>query len=89
MDLVPGIVTYFWMTPTKAGTFDILCAELCGTGHHEMRGKVIVETPKAFAQWRAQQTSFGQILAEAPPAAMSILLIKANACIVPTDRSAR
>jgi cytochrome c oxidase subunit 2 len=87
MDLVPGIVTYFWMTPTKAGTFDILCAELCGTGHHEMRGRVVVEPPKAFAAWQAQQTSFGQILAETPPAAMSILLIKANAYIVPASWS--
>ncbi|EPR17352.1 cytochrome C oxidase [Sphingobium indicum IP26] len=89
MDLVPGIVTYFWLTPTKTGTFDILCAELCGTGHHAMRGKVVVETPQAFAQWQAQQSSFGQILAETPPAAMSILLIKANACIVPASWSIR
>src|SRR3569623_1742503 len=33
MDLVPGSVTYVWLTPTRAGTFDILCAELCGMGH--------------------------------------------------------
>ncbi|WP_084439151.1 cytochrome c oxidase subunit II [Sphingobium sp. TCM1] len=84
MDLVPGIVTYFWMTPTKAGTFDILCAELCGTGHHEMRGKVIVETPATFAKWRAQQVSFQQILADAPPAARSAMLVAANACSVPS-----
>lgn len=89
MDLVPGIVTYFWMTPTKTGTFDILCAELCGTGHYEMRGKVIVESPKAFADWQAQQTSFSEILAATPPAAMSIMLIKANACTVPATWSNR
>ncbi|WP_336971063.1 cytochrome c oxidase subunit II [Sphingobium aromaticiconvertens] len=89
MDLVPGIVTYFWMTPTKAGTYDILCAELCGVGHHEMRGKVIVESPKAFAAWQAQQISFGQILAEAPPAALSLLMNRANACITPTIGSIR
>lgn len=80
MDLVPGLVTYFWMTPTKTGTFDILCAELCGTGHHEMRGKVVVDTPRAFADWKAQQASFSQILADMPQAAASIMLIKANAC---------
>lgn len=89
MDLVPGIVTYFWMTPTKAGTFDILCAELCGVGHHEMRGKVIVESPKAFAAWQAQQVSFEQVLAEAPPAALSLLMNRANACITPTIGSIR
>lgn len=89
MDLVPGIVTYFWMTPTKTGTYDILCAELCGVGHHEMRGKVVVESPKAFAAWQAQQISFEQILADAPPAALSLLMNRANACITPTTGSIR
>ena len=89
MDLVPGIVTYFWMTPTKVGTYDILCAELCGTGHHEMRGKVVVETPKAFAEWQAQQTSFSEILADMPKAAVSIMLLKANACTISATRSIR
>ncbi|WP_150291956.1 cytochrome c oxidase subunit II [Sphingobium estronivorans] len=89
MDMVPGIVTYFWLTPIRTGTFDILCAELCGTGHHAMRGKVVVDTPRAFAAWQAQQTSFNQILAEAPPAAMSILILKANACSTPTSWSIR
>ena len=43
MDMVPGQVTYFWITPTRTGTFDVLCAELCGVGHSAMRGSVIVE----------------------------------------------
>ena len=51
MDLVPGIVTYFWMTPTVAGSFDILCAELCGVGHHTMRGTVVVERQAEFDRW--------------------------------------
>ena len=24
MDMVPGMVTYFWFTPTRTGTFDVL-----------------------------------------------------------------
>ena len=32
MDMVPGSVTYFWFTPTRTGTFEVLCAELCGVG---------------------------------------------------------
>ena len=43
MDMVPGIVTYFWFTPTRTGTFEVLCAELCGVGHADMRGKVVVD----------------------------------------------
>ncbi|HEY0446574.1 MAG TPA: cytochrome c oxidase subunit II [Allosphingosinicella sp.] len=64
MDLVPGIVTYFWMTPTRTGTFEILCAELCGVGHHEMRGTVVVEPQAAFDTWMAEQMTFGQVLAQ-------------------------
>ena len=33
MDMVPGMVTFFWFTPTVAGTYEVLCAELCGVGH--------------------------------------------------------
>lgn len=64
MDLVPGIVTYFWMTPTRAGTFDILCAELCGVGHHQMRGTIVVEEQAKFDAWLAEQMTFGQQLAQ-------------------------
>ena len=70
MDLVPGIVTYFWLTPTRTGTFEILCAELCGIGHHMMRGTVIVENGADFDSWLADQPTFSQLMAEAqtPPA---------------------
>lgn len=63
MDLVPGIVTYFWVTPTRTGTFEILCAELCGVGHHAMRGTVVVESEADFNRWMGEQMTFGQILA--------------------------
>src|SRR3546814_16833661 len=53
MDMVPGMVTYFWLTPTRTGTFDILCAELCGVGPAYLRGVVMLETeadPRAWLQ---------------------------------------
>ena len=65
MDLVPGMVTFFWLTPTKTGTFDILCAELCGEGHHTMRGTVVVEEDSAYQAWLQEQQTFGQLSAEA------------------------
>ena len=42
MDLVPGMNTFLWLTPTKTGRFEILCEELCGIGHHMMVGKIYV-----------------------------------------------
>jgi cytochrome c oxidase subunit II len=48
MNLVPGMVTYFWFTPTRTGTFEILCAAYCGVGHPMMRGKVVVDSETAY-----------------------------------------
>ncbi|HTH28557.1 MAG TPA: cytochrome c oxidase subunit II [Sphingobium sp.] len=86
MDLVPGIVTYFWLTPTVKGRFEILCAELCGVGHHEMRGSVVVEPRRDFDAWLARQTSFGQVMAAAGPASLAALLANTNGCIAPARR---
>ena len=61
MDLVPGMVTYFWLTPSRPGTFDVLCAELCGVGHHAMRGAVVVEEESAFNAWLAEQSTFAEV----------------------------
>ena len=51
MDLVPGLVTYVWFTPTRTGNYDVLCEELCGVAHYAMRGKVVVEEERAFQAW--------------------------------------
>lgn len=61
MDMVPGLVTYVWFTPTKAGTFDILCEELCGVGHYAMRGKVVVDEPEAYAAWLERQPTYASL----------------------------
>jgi len=65
MDMIPGMVTYFWITPTRTGSFDILCAELCGVGHHAMRGIVVIEEEGAYKKWLSEQPTFAQSLAKA------------------------
>jgi len=69
MNLVPGMVTSFWFTPTRIGRFDILCAQLCGIGHYNMRGQVVVEEPAAFEAWLARQSTFAATQAPAAPVA--------------------
>ena len=64
MDLVPGLVTYIWFTPTRTGTFDVLCNELCGVGHYVMRGKVVVEEERAFQAWLSSYPTFAQTSAQ-------------------------
>ena len=61
MDLVPGSVTYFWLSPSRTGTFDILCAELCGFGHSQMRGAVVVAEEAAYQGWLEQQRTFAEM----------------------------
>ena len=43
-DVVPGIETEIVVTPTRTGSFSLICTELCGIGHSTMRAPVISET---------------------------------------------
>ncbi|MBN9026599.1 MULTISPECIES: cytochrome c oxidase subunit II [Kaistia] len=61
MDMIPGSVTYYWLTPTRTGSFEVLCAELCGVGHPYMRGLVVVEPEADYQAWLAQQQTFEQM----------------------------
>jgi cytochrome c oxidase subunit 2 len=65
MDMVPGVVTYFWFTPTRTGTYEILCFELCGLGHPSMRGVVVVEEESDYQAWLREQQTFAQLSAAA------------------------
>ena len=65
MDMIPGSVTSFWLTPIRTGTFDVLCFELCGVGHYAMRGTVVVEEESAFQAWLQEYPTFAQSLAQA------------------------
>ena len=64
MDLVPGLVSYLWFTPTRLGEFDILCEELCGLAHHTMRGSVVVEEEDDFRAWLASHPTYAETRAQ-------------------------
>jgi len=63
MDLVPGMVTYVWFTPTRTGTFEMLCTELCGAAHYNMRAKVVVDEESEYQAWLRKQKTFAQLSA--------------------------
>jgi cytochrome c oxidase subunit 2 len=44
-----------WFTPTVAGSFDVVCSQLCGLGHYRMRAIVEVVDEAAFAQFIQQE----------------------------------
>ena len=80
-DLMPGRYTQLWFTPTKIGTFDIFCAEYCGTGHSKMLGKVIVLSPEAYDIWeKGVAVDGGEAVASLPPAELGEKHYKGKSC---------
>lgn len=63
MDAVPGMITYQWFTPTRVGTYELLCEELCGIAHFAMRGRVVVDQFADFEAWLAEQPTFAETAA--------------------------
>jgi cytochrome c oxidase subunit II len=57
-DANPGVDNVVFVKPTRLGTFNVRCAELCGTWHGYMSDKGQVVSPTAFAAWiqQAQKT---------------------------------
>ncbi|QFU25082.1 c-type cytochrome [Shewanella eurypsychrophilus] len=62
MDLVPGIETFLWFTPTRLGRFEMLCEELCGMAHYTMRGQIVVDTAQDYQAWLDKQFTFRESL---------------------------
>jgi cytochrome c oxidase subunit 2 len=58
-DAVPGMTPEIVFVPTRAGTFEIACTELCGLGHYRMQGFFKVLSEDDFRQWLQQQRSSG------------------------------
>jgi cytochrome c oxidase subunit 2 len=50
-DAVPGMTPEVIFLPTRTGTFEIACAELCGLAHYRMQGTFNVVTEEEFATW--------------------------------------
>ncbi|MCI0518521.1 MAG: cytochrome c oxidase subunit II, partial [Woeseiaceae bacterium] len=65
MDLVPGMVTHMWFTPTETGTYEVLCEELCGIAHFAMRGAVVVDEKEDYEHWVASHPTWADTQAAA------------------------
>ena len=63
MDLVPGLVTFIWLTPTVIGKYEVLCEELCGVSHYLMRGSVVVDQEADFKAWLKTYPTYAQTVA--------------------------
>jgi cytochrome c oxidase subunit 2 len=58
-DAVPGVETKTYITPTKPGTYDVICTELCGLGHAVMRTRARVLPAGEYERWLAGEEGGG------------------------------
>lgn len=59
-DAVPGMTIPIWFEVTVPGEYTLGCAELCGTGHSNMDGRILVQSQAEFAAWEAGQIAARQ-----------------------------
>jgi cytochrome c oxidase subunit 2 len=54
-DAFPGQYNYLRTVPTETGTYQLYCAEYCGSGHSQMLGTVDVVPQDEYDQWLTEQ----------------------------------
>jgi cytochrome c oxidase subunit 2 len=50
-DVLPGRYTTAWFRATKPGTYQLFCAQYCGTSHSGMIGQIVVLEPADYQAW--------------------------------------
>jgi len=56
-DALPNRYTTLWFTPTKIGTYNLFCAEYCGTQHSGMIRKVKVVEESEYIAWVTEKAN--------------------------------
>jgi cytochrome c oxidase subunit 2 len=59
-DAVPGMENHLWFEPTAVGTYEVLCAEYCGTAHSAMLTKINVLEAGDFEEWYRKAAAEGK-----------------------------
>src|SRR5947209_1529403 len=55
-DAVPGMATHLRFTPDRLGTYEVVCAELCGLGHYRMNTQLRVVSESEYTRLLAAHT---------------------------------
>jgi cytochrome c oxidase subunit 2 len=56
-DFVPGLDLSLHFTATRVGRYEIVCTQLCGLGHYNMKAYLNVMSQEDYEAWRKQQAS--------------------------------
>ena len=54
-DATPGMTVRTWFTPTRLGSWEITCSQLCGLGHYRMRGEYQVVSRDDWNSWEKEE----------------------------------
>jgi cytochrome c oxidase subunit 2 len=65
-DAIPGSLIPIWFTPVKTGTYEVICAQLCGLGHYGMKGTLVVDTPQDYQAWLKERAELAGSAQAAP-----------------------
>jgi cytochrome c oxidase subunit 2 len=57
-DFVPGLDLQLHFTATKIGRYEIVCSQLCGLGHYNMKAYLSVLSQEDFDNWLKKQAAF-------------------------------
>lgn len=64
-DAIPGVKAHMWFKPVKTGSWDIICGQLCGPGHAQMKAVLEVVDEKDFDEWAKEQSATAKAKSDA------------------------
>jgi cytochrome c oxidase subunit 2 len=56
-DALPGRTIKGWFDALEMGKYDIMCAEICGTGHSQMNATLFVHNQSGYESWMGSAAS--------------------------------
>jgi cytochrome c oxidase subunit 2 len=68
-DAVPGrTIDWVWFIPTKTGSYQLACSQLCGSGHYNMKAQIEVVSQPDFDKWYKEKVAAANASSGNPPA---------------------
>jgi cytochrome c oxidase subunit 2 len=68
-DMVPGrTIDWVWFTPSKLGSYQLACNQLCGSGHYNMKAQIEVVSQEDFDKWYKEKATAANAPAGNAPA---------------------
>ena len=61
-DFVPGLDVSVHFTATKIGKYEIVCTQLCGLGHYNMKAYLEVKSQDDYDAWMKQQAACSSLV---------------------------